>query len=83
MVVEVAHPVFGVLREVGCPITFADAAPAYRAASLLGADTAAVLAEAGIGAEELADLRARGVVYRMNRRVTAVGGRNHGSQRRR
>jgi crotonobetainyl-CoA:carnitine CoA-transferase CaiB-like acyl-CoA transferase len=28
----------------------------------LGADTDAVLAEAGVGTEELADLRARGVV---------------------
>jgi crotonobetainyl-CoA:carnitine CoA-transferase CaiB-like acyl-CoA transferase len=62
MVVEVAHPVFGVLREVGCPIKFADAAPAYRAAASLGADTAAVLAEVGVGADELATLRARGVV---------------------
>ena len=62
MVVEVAHPVFGALREVGCPIKFADAAPVYRAAASLGADTARVLAEIGVGDEELAALRSRGVL---------------------
>jgi crotonobetainyl-CoA:carnitine CoA-transferase CaiB-like acyl-CoA transferase len=62
MVVEVDHPVFGRLREVGCPIKMDGVEPRYAAASALGADTAALLAEAGLGADEIAALRARGVV---------------------
>jgi crotonobetainyl-CoA:carnitine CoA-transferase CaiB-like acyl-CoA transferase len=62
MVIEVMHPVFGVLREVGCPIKMAGVAPAYRAAASLGADTAALLAEIGVTPAELAALRARRVV---------------------
>lgn len=45
MLVEVAHPHWGVLKEVGCPIKFADTAPRYRAASACGADTEWVLRE--------------------------------------
>jgi crotonobetainyl-CoA:carnitine CoA-transferase CaiB-like acyl-CoA transferase len=62
MVVEVDHPVFGHLREVGCPIKMDGVAPRYRPASPLGADTAALLAELGVGPEELGTLRGRGVV---------------------
>jgi crotonobetainyl-CoA:carnitine CoA-transferase CaiB-like acyl-CoA transferase len=62
MVVEVDHPVFGILREVGCPIKMDGVAPRYRPASALGADTAALLDELGVGPEELATLRGRGVV---------------------
>ena len=62
MVVEVTHPVFGRLREVGCPIKVDGVAPRYVPAASLGADTAALLAEVGVGPEELAALRARGVV---------------------
>ena len=62
MVIAIEHPRFGRLREVGCPIKIAGAAPRYAPAAPLGADTAAVLAEVGIGAAELASLRARGVV---------------------
>jgi len=62
MVIEVAHPVFGGLGEVGCPIKMADVAPRYVAASALGADTDALLAEIGVGEHELAGLRERGVV---------------------
>ena len=62
MVIELEHPVFGRIRETGCPIKVAGVAPRYAPASALGADTAAVLAEAGIGADELARLRARGAV---------------------
>jgi len=57
MVVEVAHPVFGVLRQVGSPIKIAGVRPDYRAASALGADTDAVLDEAGIDATARARLR--------------------------
>ena len=62
MVVDVAHPLFGALRQVGCPIKMADVAPRYASAATLGADTAALLAEIGVGEEEVVDLRARGVV---------------------
>jgi crotonobetainyl-CoA:carnitine CoA-transferase CaiB-like acyl-CoA transferase len=62
MVIELAHPVFGRVREVGCPIRIEGVAPRYAPAAPLGADTAAVLAEVGVDAEELAGLRARGVV---------------------
>ena len=62
MIVEVEHPVFGALREIGCPIKVDDVAPRYRAGAALGADTEAVLAEIGVGGDEVAALRARGVV---------------------
>src|SRR5438874_1803584 len=62
MVIAVDHPRFGRLSEVGCPIKVDGVAPRYRPAAALGADTAAVLAEVGVGAGELAGLRARGVV---------------------
>jgi crotonobetainyl-CoA:carnitine CoA-transferase CaiB-like acyl-CoA transferase len=62
MVVALDHPVFGPIREVGCPIKMAGVAPRYAPASPLGADTASLLAEIGIAGEALAALRARGVV---------------------
>jgi crotonobetainyl-CoA:carnitine CoA-transferase CaiB-like acyl-CoA transferase len=62
MIVEVMHPHFGVLREVGCPIKMDGVAPRYAPAAALGADTASLLAEIGVGPEELARLRATGVV---------------------
>jgi len=62
MVVEVAHPVFGTLREVGCPIKLDGVTPRYVPGATLGADTAALLAEVGVEASEVAGLRARGVV---------------------
>jgi crotonobetainyl-CoA:carnitine CoA-transferase CaiB-like acyl-CoA transferase len=62
MVIDVVHPVFGRLRETGSPIKIAGVAPRYTAASALGADTAALLAEIGVDAAGLADLRRRGVV---------------------
>jgi len=62
MVVEVAHPIFGGLREVGCPIKIDGVAPRYAPASALGADTAAILAEIGVDGARLAELRTLGVV---------------------
>jgi len=62
MVVEVAHPVFGTLRELGCPIKVEGVQPRYAPAASLGADTADLLAAVGIDPAELSGLRARGVV---------------------
>jgi crotonobetainyl-CoA:carnitine CoA-transferase CaiB-like acyl-CoA transferase len=62
MVVEVAHPIFGQVRQTGCPIKMDGVTPRYAAAAALGADTEALLAEVGVGADEVARLRARGVV---------------------
>ena len=58
MLVEVSHPVFGTLRQVGSPIKMPGVRPDYRPASALGADTAALLTEIGIDAAAMARLRA-------------------------
>ena len=63
MVVEVEHPALGVLRQAGIPIEFAATPGAIRTAPpLLGQHTDDVLAELGVGADEVARLRADGVV---------------------
>ena len=62
MIVEVAHPLFGQLREVACPIKMSGVAPRYRPAAPLGSDTGALLAEIGVVPADLERLRARGVV---------------------
>jgi crotonobetainyl-CoA:carnitine CoA-transferase CaiB-like acyl-CoA transferase len=62
MVVDVPHPHFGLLRQVGSPIKLAGVRPIYRPASPLGADSAAILAEVGVEADALARLRAQRVV---------------------
>ena len=62
MIVDIAHPVFGALRQIGCPIKMPGTTPRYLPGAALGADTAAVLAEAGVGPDELTALRAQGVV---------------------
>jgi crotonobetainyl-CoA:carnitine CoA-transferase CaiB-like acyl-CoA transferase len=62
MVVEVEHPTFGALREIGCPIKVDDLAPRYRAGAALGADTETLLGEVGVSPAELDALRAKGVV---------------------
>ena len=63
MSVEVEHPAFGVLRQAGIPIEFEATPGAVRTAPpLLGEHTDEVLAELGIEGDEVARLRARGVV---------------------
>ena len=62
MIVDVQHPVFGTLRELGSPIKIAGVAPRYVPGAALGADTAALLAEVGVDPGELAVLRASGVI---------------------
>ena len=56
------HPVFGTLREVGCPIKIDGVTPRYAPGAALGADTAALLAEVGVDVGELPALRAAGVI---------------------
>jgi crotonobetainyl-CoA:carnitine CoA-transferase CaiB-like acyl-CoA transferase len=62
MVVDVAHPLFGLLREIGCPIKVDDVVPIYRPGAGLGADTETLLAEVGVEGAALAALRKHGVV---------------------
>ena len=57
-----AHPVFGTLRALGCPIKLDGVSPRYTPAAALGAHTGVLLGEVGVGADELARLRAAGVV---------------------
>jgi crotonobetainyl-CoA:carnitine CoA-transferase CaiB-like acyl-CoA transferase len=63
MIVNVEHPQFGRLRQVGNPIHVAGVTPRYQRAARLGEHTETILA--GLGAyspSEIADLRARGVI---------------------
>jgi len=63
MVIEVEHPVFGALRQVGCPVKVDDVRPRYRAASALGADTETLLRGLlGMSATEIAALRVAGAI---------------------
>jgi crotonobetainyl-CoA:carnitine CoA-transferase CaiB-like acyl-CoA transferase len=58
MTVEVEHPAFGVLRQVGIPLAFETTPGAIRSAPpLLGEHTDEVLAAAGVTTDELAALR--------------------------
>ncbi|HEV8280813.1 MAG TPA: CoA transferase [Candidatus Limnocylindrales bacterium] len=63
MTVEVDHPAFGALRQVGIPLKFSSTPGSIRSAPpLLGEHTDEVLAEIGYGAAEVAALRERGAV---------------------
>ena len=63
MIAEVSHPVFGKIREVGCPIKISGSTPEYRPAPLLGQDTEEILQTyLGCSPEEIANLRSEGIV---------------------
>ena len=63
MIWEVPHPVFGPMREVGCPVRISGATPPRRACSQLGGDTDEVLGNyLGCTKQEIADLRSSGVI---------------------
>lgn len=63
MLITVAHPQLGPLREVGCPIRIDDVEPRYHPAAALGADTAAILTEwLSAGEDEIEQLRRDGAI---------------------
>ena len=63
MVIEVEHPEFGQLREVGCPIKIEGMLPRYGAGARLGADTEALLRTLlGMSDGDIAALRNLGAI---------------------
>ncbi len=63
MIEEVEHAVLGSMKVLGTPIKLSDTASSIRSAPpTLGQHTNAVLGELGLGAAEIAGLRARSVV---------------------
>lgn len=63
MVVERDHPTMGTVRLLGMPVKLSDTPAAiWRTPPLMGQHTDDVLEELGLSAEEIADLRERGIV---------------------
>lgn len=63
MVIEVDHPVFGTIKEVGCPIKISGHMPEYTRAPSLGEHTREILAGyLGLDDGEIDGLQARGVI---------------------
>jgi crotonobetainyl-CoA:carnitine CoA-transferase CaiB-like acyl-CoA transferase len=63
MTVELEHPAWGAIRQVGVPFRLSATPASVRTPPpLLGQDTDAILGEVGYSAAEIDDLRARGVV---------------------
>ena len=63
MIVEVSHPLYGAVREAGCPIQISGDVPQHRAAPSLGQDTEDILNRyLGYGPREIEGLRSRGVL---------------------
>lgn len=63
MIIEVDHPHFGKVREVGSPVRISGDTPRHRPAPPLGADTVDILkSHLGYTDAQLTDLRERGVI---------------------
>ena len=63
MTLELEHPAWGLIRQVGVPFVLSATPASIRTPPpSLGQDTDAVLAELGYDAAEIAALRERGVV---------------------
>ncbi len=63
MTVELEHPAWGAIRQVGVPFRLSLTPASVRTPPpVLGQDTDAILSEVGYSAIEIADLRGRGVV---------------------
>lgn len=62
MVLELAHPEFGMVREVAGSIKVSDYERQHRRGPAVGEDTEAVLGEIGFGADEIQELKQEGVV---------------------
>ena len=65
---DAPHPELGLVRQIGSPLRLSATPPVRRSAGpLLGADTEAVLAEAGLSSAEIEDLLSSDVVARPDR----------------
>jgi crotonobetainyl-CoA:carnitine CoA-transferase CaiB-like acyl-CoA transferase len=74
MVVELEHPVAGMLKMLGTPLKLsAQPASIRRPPPVLGQHTDEILAEAGYPAGRIAELRAAGVIRLRRRRPTKDG----------
>ncbi len=63
LIIEVDHPVAGMIREVGCPIKFPGMKARTERAPYMGEQTREVLADlAGVGESELEILQEKGVI---------------------
>jgi len=63
MVIEVMHPHFGPLKEVGCPVKIDAVKPRYEPTSAYGADTEELLSRVlGLSSDEIRNLRISGAI---------------------
>lgn len=63
MIVTVPHPLFGLIKEVNCPIRIPGAEMAYAPGPRMGEYTEAILKEyLGLSAERIAELQGRGII---------------------